>query len=119
MRISDWSSDVCSSDLLDPFSLSASAQLVYADRADAVDPQLSGMVSWKNAAETFGILLGGIYQKRQTRRDGIEVRGYPPPGGAAGTHGVPTLLGSPLYPPERDPYGANRSECSAGGKKWG
>src|SRR3546814_16668932 len=76
MRISDWSSDVCSSDLLDPFSLSASAQLVYADRADAVDPQLSGMVSWKNAAETFGILIGGIYQKRQTRRDGIEVPGY-------------------------------------------
>src|SRR3546814_4606486 len=93
MRISDWSSDVCSSDLLDPFSLSASAQLVYADRADAVDPQLSGMVSWKNAAETFGILIGGIYQKRKTRRDGIEVLGYSTPGGAAGTNGVPKLIG--------------------------
>src|SRR3546814_13694442 len=65
------------------------------------------MVSWKNAAETFGILIGGIYQKRQTRRDGIEVLGYSTPGGAAGTNGVPTLIGSPLFTQERERYGAN------------
>jgi len=94
---------------LDPFTLSASAQLVYADRADTVDPQLSGMVSWKNAADTFGILIGGIYQKRQTRRDGIEVLGYSNPGGAAGTDGVPTLIGSPLFTQERERYGGNIS----------
>src|SRR3546814_1154648 len=51
--------------------------------------------------------MGGIYQKRQTRRGGIWVLGYSTPGGAAGTNGVPTLIGSPLFTQERERYGAN------------
>ncbi len=88
---------------LEPLAVYASAQLVYADRADAVDPQFSGLVSWKNDAETFGILIGGIYQKRQTRRDGVEVLGYTNIGG----NDVPTLIGSALFQQERERYGGN------------
>ena len=57
---------------MDHFTLSASAQVVYSDLRGKVDPQLSGLVSWKNDAETVGVLLGGVYQKRRIRRDGIE-----------------------------------------------
>ena len=33
-------------------------------------------ISWKNDDETFGVLVAGIYQKRNIRRDGVEVLGY-------------------------------------------
>ncbi|RHW19090.1 TonB-dependent receptor [Sphingomonas gilva] len=92
---------------LDAFTVSASAQMVYSELADKIDPQVSGLVSWKNEAETFGILLGGIYQKREIRRDGVEVLGYSNPGGAAGTNSVPLLIGSALFTQERERYGGN------------
>jgi iron complex outermembrane receptor protein len=92
---------------LDPFTFSASAQAVYSERADKLDPQVSGIFSWKNDAETFGVLLGGFYQRRQIRRDGIEVLGYSTPGGAAGTNEVPLLIGSAYFRQERERYGGN------------
>ena len=92
---------------LDAFSVSASAQMVYSELADEISPQASGLVSWKNEAETFGILLGGVYQKREIRRDGVEVLGYSNPGGAAGTNSVPSLIGSALFTQERERYGGN------------
>src|SRR3546814_15776462 len=78
MRISDWSSDVCSSDLsasLDEGSLGAvvdlntgnplagkegltavaSVQGRYNDLTKDVDPRLAGLVAWANADRTFGV----------------------------------------------------------------
>jgi TonB-dependent receptor len=37
------------------------------DTTRKVEPQISGLISWKNQAETFGILLGATYQKRTDR----------------------------------------------------
>ncbi|HWW59579.1 MAG TPA: TonB-dependent receptor [Sphingopyxis sp.] len=93
---------------LEPLTLSASVQGVYSDLSGKFDPQLSGLVSWKNAGETFGVLVGAIYQKRRTRRDGLEIFGYrsfPVGGGESAL--VPTLIGSTMFEQERERYGAN------------
>ncbi|NYF30761.1 TonB-dependent receptor [Sphingopyxis sp. JAI108] len=92
---------------LDPLTLSASVQAAYSDLSGKVDPQVSGLVSWKNDDETFGLLVGAIYQKRRTRRDGLEIFGYRsfPVGG--GDALVPTLIGSTLFEQDRERYGAN------------
>ena len=92
---------------LDPLTLSASVQAAYSDLSGKVDPQVSGLVSWKNEDETFGVLVGAIYQKRRTRRDGLEIFGYRsfPVGG--GDALVPTLIGSTLFEQDRERYGAN------------
>lgn len=93
---------------LDPFTVSASAQMVYSELRDSWDPQGSGFVSWKNADETVGILLGAVYQKRDIRRDGVEVLGYfDPANDANGTALVPSLIGSALFLQERERIGGN------------
>ena len=93
---------------LPALSVSASAQMVYSERRDSWDPQLSGLVSWKNAAETFGVLIGGVYQKRDIRRDGVETLGYFIPDNApTGDALVPSLIGSALFQQERERYGGN------------
>lgn len=70
------------------------AEGTYADTTERVDPQLSGQLSWKNRDETFGVLVSGTWQKRQTRtmsattedwlwydqngaRSGVDVNGNP------------------------------------------
>ena len=40
--------------------------------AGTTDPQLSGLVNWKNAAGTFGVLLQAFSEERHLRRDGQE-----------------------------------------------
>ena len=49
------------------WTISGSAQGVYSDKRGSIDPQVSGLISWKNASETFGVLVGGVYQKRKIR----------------------------------------------------
>ena len=93
---------------LKPFTVSGSAQIVYSELRDSFDPQASGLVSWRNEAKTFGILIGGVYQKRDTRRDGVEVLGYfDPANDANGTALVPSLIGSAIFQQERERYGGN------------
>lgn len=58
---------------LDPMTVNLSAENVYSDLPGEWDPQLSGLVSWKNAAETFGVLASFNSQQRTMRRDGLEV----------------------------------------------
>ena len=93
---------------LDAFTVSASIQGAYTEKRDSIDPQASGLVSWKNDDETFGILVGAVYQKRDIRRDGVEVLGYFTPEDApTGTAQVPALIGSALFLQERERYGGN------------
>ena len=92
---------------LDPLTISASGQMVYSERAEKWNPQASGLVSWKNAAETFGILLGAVYQKRDIRRDGVEVLGYFSDPDVAGGAQIPSLIGSALFQQERERIGGN------------
>ena len=57
---------------LDAWSGFASVEGVYADTTEKFEPQVAGQVSWKNDAENFGFLVGGVYQKRSNR----ELRSY-------------------------------------------
>ncbi|MET0272289.1 MAG: TonB-dependent receptor [Phenylobacterium sp.] len=94
---------------LDPLMVSASAQMAYTETADKWDPQLSGMISWSNADDTLGLLVGAIYQKRHLRRDGVEVLGYGTNnfGGTLGAIDYPHLIGSSFFQQERERQGLN------------
>ena len=91
-------------------TFTASLQGSYTELADTTDPQVGALFSWKNEAESVGVLIAGIYQERNIRRDGIEFLGYSDrvindQGGA--TLAVPDLLGSALFEQQRVRTGAN------------
>ncbi len=93
---------------IDPFVAAVAVEGAYTERADSFDPQVSGVLSWSNAAGTFGILAAGVYQKRNIRRDGFEVLGYDPGLDPTGQgRQIPTLIGSALFMQERERYGGN------------
>ena len=77
----------------------------YTDLADEFDPQAAALVSWKNGEESLGLLLAGVYQERNIRRDGVEVLTYSTidtdPGPAENNILVPGLIGSALFQQER------------------
>ena len=85
-----------------------SIQAVYSELADKVDPNASALLSWHNRDETFGILVGAIYQKRHLRRDAIEVLGYTAAPASLGTDlQIPALVGSVLFKQTRERIGFN------------
>ncbi|MGH8175701.1 MAG: TonB-dependent receptor [Steroidobacter sp.] len=95
---------------LPAMTLSVSAQGAYTELADQTDPQATALFSWKNEGETLGLLLAGLYQERNLRRDGIEFLGYADreiddQGGAEVA--VPELIGSALFEQERIRTGGN------------
>ena len=93
---------------IDPFVAALSVEGAYTERADSLDPQVSGVISWSNDAGTFGILAAGVYQKRNIRRDGFEVLGYDPGLDPTGQgRQVPSLIGSALFLQERERFGGN------------
>ncbi|WND04082.1 TonB-dependent receptor [Temperatibacter marinus] len=57
---------------LDSMTMYGSAELARTDDSSTTDPQVSGMFSWKNDEETFGVLVSGVYQRRQLQRQGSE-----------------------------------------------
>lgn len=85
---------------LDSFSFIGSLQSAYTENSDSNDPNASAMFNWKNRAGNFGVLFSGVYQKRDIRRDGVEVLGY----FTDQTTGlqVPSLIGSALFEQERE-----------------
>ncbi len=50
--------------------------LAHATLAAKTDPQLSGLVAWKNDSNTFGFLAQAFKEDRHLRRDGQEIFGY-------------------------------------------
>jgi iron complex outermembrane recepter protein len=92
---------------LDPLAISAQAQAVYSDRSKKWDPQVSGLVSYHNSNDTFGVILAGVYQKRRIRRDGVEVLTYFTNPNIAGGAAIPGLIGSALFQQERKRIGGN------------
>jgi len=79
----------------------------YSELADEFDPQLSALFSWKNADESLGVLVAGLRQERNIRRDGVEVLGYFDAPSASGTVLTPALIGSALFRQERVRTGGN------------
>lgn len=57
---------------LDANTAYASIESTYQSDSDTNDPQLSGMYSWKNDAETFGALVSAVVQERSLQRQGNE-----------------------------------------------
>lgn len=59
-------------------SLSAEVAVggVYATLPNKTDPQLSGLIAWKNEDNTLGVMLQAFKENRHLRRDGQEVFGY-------------------------------------------
>ncbi|HKR63932.1 MAG TPA: TonB-dependent receptor plug domain-containing protein, partial [Thermoanaerobaculia bacterium] len=85
---------------LKPLAISASIQDAYTEKSSSNDPNVSALVSWKNAAENVGVLFSAVLDKRQIRRDGVEVLGYFPQTGSGLL--VPSLIGSALFQQERE-----------------
>jgi iron complex outermembrane receptor protein len=81
-------------------AVSASLQNAYTQKSGKNDPNGSLMANWKNSTGDFGILFAGVYDRRNIRRDGVEVLGYSPQP-AAGGNLVPDLIGSALFQQER------------------
>ncbi|MBY5992646.1 TonB-dependent receptor [Ferrimonas balearica] len=57
---------------LDSLSVYASAAGLYQSDSEEWDPLASGLVSWKNENETFGVMLSGVMQDRSLQRQGNE-----------------------------------------------
>jgi iron complex outermembrane recepter protein len=88
----------------------ASVGGVYADLPKKTDPQVNGLVNWKNDANTMGVLIQGFYEERHLRRDGQEILGYgtiDPASSLAlarpdlANVAYPTLIGSALFEQDR------------------
>jgi len=50
----------------------ASIEAQYSDDSESTDPQFSGMYSWKNNEENFGVMVSAVVQERQLQRQGNE-----------------------------------------------
>lgn len=85
---------------LKPFAISGSVQAAYTDRSGSTDPNASALVSWKSSAGNFGVLFSSVFERRDIRRDGVEVLGYFPQNETGLL--VPALIGSALFQQERE-----------------
>jgi iron complex outermembrane recepter protein len=63
-------------DFKKPLSGEVSLGLVHAALAKKTDPQVSGLIAWKNDSNTFGVLGQFFKEDRHLRRDGQEIFGY-------------------------------------------
>ncbi|MBN8432352.1 TonB-dependent receptor [Microbulbifer salipaludis] len=57
---------------LDGLTLRASVEASQQSDSDSTDPQFSGLASWKNDSETFGVLVSAVSQERLLQRQGNE-----------------------------------------------
>lgn len=58
-------------------TLRASADYAYNDRSEDGSPNYSGLYSWKNNAQTFGVIVSALHSEEDLRRDGLEMFSYP------------------------------------------
>jgi iron complex outermembrane receptor protein len=58
-------------------TLRTSLDYAYNDRAEEGKPNYSALYSWKNDAETFGVLVTGLQSEEELQRHGIETFSYP------------------------------------------
>lgn len=63
-------------DFRKPLNAEVSIGAVHATLANKTDPQVSGLLAWKNDTNTFGFLVQGFKEDRHLRRDGQETFGY-------------------------------------------
>jgi iron complex outermembrane receptor protein len=104
------------------FTFEGSAEAAYntnqGQHGSQWQPQFNGLLGWKNADDTFGVILQGFYEKRSVVRYGQETLGWgtiaagmPIATANPTTIGdaYPTLIGSSLFEQERTRAGATGS----------
>ena len=88
----------------------ASGQGAYNTQSAQTKPQFNALVGWRNAADTFGIIVQGFYEQRSLRRYGQETLGYSAITAANATGAAipalvgvqaPTLIGSTYFQQDR------------------
>ncbi|WP_026354728.1 TonB-dependent receptor [Massilia niastensis] len=93
-------------DFRQQLTVEASVQANYNDLSEETEPHLSGLVSWKNAGNTAGILVQAFSEKATVRRDGQEILGYTPISATSAAAianpalagvAVPTFIGASLF----------------------
>ena len=93
-------------DFKQQLTVEGSVQANYNDLSGKTEPHISGLVSWKNAANTAGVLLQGFSEKASVRRDGQEILGYTPISATSAAAiadpslagvVVPTFIGAALF----------------------
>lgn len=57
---------------LDSMTLHGSIEASHQTDSGETDPQISGLASWKNDSETFGVLISAVSQDRSLQRQGNE-----------------------------------------------
>ena len=61
---------------MDAFSGFLNAEFTYSDTTDKFEPQYGGLVSWKNEAETFGVLFSYTAQDRTTIVESVRTENW-------------------------------------------
>lgn len=102
---------------LDANTIQFSVEGQYNDIAEEFDPSLSGLYSWKNDDETFGVLASISYQERTVSRETNEDFGWfgpsipridplmEAPQGASEKGAIPWGMGSALFEQDRERLG--------------
>ncbi len=85
---------------LDANTINLSVEGQYSEMADAWDPQLAGLYSWKNDDESFGVLVSAIKQDRKVVREGFEILGWPQNPDLNSR--VPSHIGVPRFEQQRE-----------------
>jgi len=87
---------------LDSGTVSLQGQAQYSDASGEVDPQLSGLYSWKNDDETFGALISLTKQDRTVQRSGNEVLGHNRQTINGKDYWSPSAIGDAFFEQERE-----------------
>ncbi len=87
---------------------------VYATLPATTDPQLSGLINWKNTDGTLGILVQAFSEKRHLRRDGQEVFSY-----SVVTPAQAAASGDPTLANKRYPGSLNVAEFDGARERTG
>ena len=88
-------------------TVDGSATAAYSTSTRKADPQISGLVGWKNDAKTLGVILQAFSEKRHDRRDGQEFLGY-------NTVSMQDIFGlAPVANPTSDPTIAAQNTANA------
>ena len=88
-------------------TVDGSINAVYSTATRKTDPQVSGLVGWKNDAKTLGVILQAFSERRHDRRDGQEFLGY-------NTVSFQDIYGlAPIANPNNDPAIAAQNAANA------
>jgi iron complex outermembrane receptor protein len=63
-------------DFTQPLTVQASLEGAYNSLSKETKPQADGLINWKSADDTFGVMVQGFYEDRSVERFGQETLGY-------------------------------------------